>query len=128
MLTDAEKQRARYHLGYPGMSTIPTAALGVLGTGQAAFLVERAFTHVLPVAEDKIREILCECDAIESQTKQARQRLSIAQSDTTRFRTREELRDLDDLYALWTDKLADILSVPKNPYSYAHGDDMTLKQ
>ena len=84
------------------------------------FLLERQMDKLLPEAEPQARSILCECDAIEAQLKQARTRLSVDVSANTKFRTREELEDLLDLYSYWTDALADILAAQKNLYSAKH--------
>lgn len=84
------------------------------------FLLEQQMTKVLPEAEPQVREILCECDAVEKQLKQARGRLGVEVSANTRFRPRQELEDLQDLYNYWTDALADILAAQKNVYSAKH--------
>lgn len=95
-------------------------ALGVPSAGHPMFLLERQMDKVLPEAEPKIRSILCECDAVEGQLKQARGRLGVEISANTRFRPREELDDLMDLYDYWTDSLADELAAQKNVYSAKH--------
>lgn len=74
----------------------------------------------LPEAEPRIREILCECDRVQAQLKEARGRLGVEIASNTRFRPREEIDDLHDLYAYWTDELADSLAAQKNPYSQKH--------
>jgi hypothetical protein len=46
--------------------------------------------------------------------------LGVEISANTRFRPREELDDLMDLYDYWTDSLADELAAQKNVYSAKH--------
>ncbi len=84
------------------------------------FLLERQMTQMLPESEPQARSILCECDAIEAQLKQARTRLSVDVSANTKFRPREEIEDLMDLYDYWTDALADMFAAQKNLYSEKH--------
>lgn len=118
--TDVEKSRIRVHLGYPSIGSASVLALGVPAAGHPMFLLERQMEKLLPEAEPQARAILCECDAIENQMRQARTRLGVDVSANTKFRPREELEDLLDLYAYWTDALADILAAQKNLYSSKH--------
>ena len=119
-LSVEEKMRTRYHLGYPQIGTFTVMALGVPAAGQTQFILERQMDHILPEAEPKLREVLCECDRIETTIKDARQRLSVERSGDVRFRVREELEDLYELYEVWTDTLADMLAAVKNPRSARH--------
>lgn len=121
ILTSDERARIRYHLGFPELGLQPVLALGFPSGGHPAFLVERSMDHVLPEAIPKLREVLQECECVEAQLRETRsQRLKVSQVGSTRIRAREELEDLRDLYAYWTDRLADMLAVVKNPFSLAH--------
>lgn len=115
-----EKSRIRVHLGYPSIGSASVLSLGVPAGGQFMFLLESQMDKLLPEAETQAREILCECDAVEKQLKQARGRLGVRSAAETSFRPREEIEDLTELYGYWTDALADILSAQKNVYSAKH--------
>lgn len=119
-LSQEERMRVRGHLGYPQVSSLTLLSIGVPIAGQPHFVLERQMDHVLPEAEKKLREILCECDSIESQLRQSRERLSVAATGETKFRGSEELADLQDLYERWTDRLADFFAAVKNPTSEVH--------
>lgn len=118
--TQEEKSRIRAHLGYPNVGSATALALGVPAAGHPMFLLESQMNKVLAEAEPRVREVLCECDQVQAQLKQARGRLGVEIAANTRFRPREELEDLHDLYVYWTDELADILAAQKNPYSQKH--------
>jgi hypothetical protein len=119
-LTQDERARTRYHLGFPNIGNATVLALGFPAGGHPAFLLEAAMTQILPEAEPKFREVLNSCECIEQQIQQTRSRLSTHSTGTVNFRPREELEDLEDQYDYWTDALVDIFGVNKNPFSKKH--------
>lgn len=119
-LTQEERARVRYHLGFPNIGNATVLALGFPAAGHPAFLLEAAMDQILPEAEPKFREVLAQCECIESQQQDARKRIQTAAVGTVVLRGREELEDLEDQYDYWTDALVDIFGVNKNPYSKKH--------
>jgi len=99
-LTQEERSKTRYHLGFPNIGNATVLALGFPAAGHPAFLLEAAMDQILPVAEPNFRYVLSQCDCTEKQI--------------------EELEDLEDTYTYWTDALVDIFGVNKNPFSKKH--------
>lgn len=121
MLTDEEKGRVRYHLGFPDISQNTAIALGFPAAGHPQFIVESAMNRLRPSGEPLVRRALNECECIDAQLSQARrQRLQASQVSGISLRGPEEIASLEDQYDLWTDKLADILGCVKNPFSLTH--------
>lgn len=58
MFTTREKSRLRDHLGYPNVGEVATFSLGVPQAFETTYMIEDAFTRVLPEAEETAREIL----------------------------------------------------------------------
>ena len=116
-LTQPEKARIRYHLGFPNIGTATVLALGFPAGGHPTFLLESAMNQVLPEAEPLVRNAILQCDCIEKQLAEARQRLKAATAGSVILRGREELEDLEDQYDYWTDALVDVFGVIKNPFS-----------
>jgi len=119
-LTQPEKARIRYHLGFPNIGTATVLALGFPAGGHPAFLLESAMNQILPESEPLVRNAVLQCDCIEQQLAEARQRLKVNTAGNVILRGREELEDLEDQYDYWTDALVDIFGVNKNPFSKKH--------
>ncbi len=119
-ITDQERARTRYHLGFPNVGNQTILALGVPAAGQPSFLLEATMGNILPEAEPTFRSVLNQCDCIESQLADARKRVSVSTAGGVVLRGREELEDLEDQYDYWTDALVDIFGVNKNPFSKKH--------
>lgn len=122
MLTDEEKQAVRRYLGYLGVGTAATIALGIPAASQPLFIVEGAMNRLLPVAEPDIRECIEELKCIDEQIKAARRsgRVKLSQVSDIKFRGGEELDILYDEYDTWTARLSDLLGAPINPHSELH--------
>lgn len=115
-LTEEEKQRVRYCLGY--MSVSPAVALnfGLPRPAQTLFLVESAMQYLMPVAEDKVRQIISIMDGIECRLVDAQTRLAASSIDNLTMR-RDEPDALEAEYYRWGGRLADLLGVPFYAYS-----------
>ena len=115
-LTDQEKERARYHLGYPEVQPAASITFGIPRPIQTAFLVESALNLLLPVAEDRVRSILGVMDGIECRLIDAQDRLAAKQIDQLTLRD-DEPSQLEAEYRRWGYRLADTLGVPIYAYS-----------
>lgn len=119
-LTAVEKARIRRHLGYLNVSLGAAINLGVLSANQPEFIVERTMNHILPEAEQLVRDDLSRCDAVESQLDTARTRFKADEVGSIKL-NREEIDQLEREYDRWTGRLADDLGAPRNPMSYRQG-------
>lgn len=115
-LTDSEKERVRYHLGYQEVSPAASIQYGLSRPIQTLFLVETALNTLQEVATDRVRRILKVMDDVECQLIDSQQRLAAIQLDSLRLREGEPDL-LEREYARWGFRLADILGVPIYAYS-----------
>jgi hypothetical protein len=115
-LTQAEIERARYHLGYPEVQPAASIQFGIPRPIQTAFLFESAVTLLVPFAEDRVRRILKVLDDIETKQVQAQDRLAATALEELKLRG-DEIDQLDRELYKWAGKLADILGVPLYAYS-----------
>lgn len=119
-LTNEEKARAKYHLGYPTVNPIPGLAFGVSVPLQPLFLVISALDKVEEAMEPKIREILGTLDEIECQLAKQAKRLAVTELGGGLKTNLNAPKQLEELYMQFAGRLADILSVPFYPFSERH--------
>lgn len=126
-LTDSEKERVRYHLGYPEVQPAASITFGIPRPIQTAFLVESAMNLLLPVAEDRVRSIVGVMDGIECRLIDAQDRLAAKRIDQLELRD-DEPSQLENEYQRWGFRLADTLGVPVYAYStkYRRGGNKTI--
>lgn len=123
LLTDAEKERCRYHLGYMETSFAASLILGIPRPAQTIFLLEQALGLLTnPFACDRVRSILATLDQLETQIQGASCTLAAERvGEITLHPGRARGEYLPDLlekeYGRWARRLADILGVPLYPYS-----------
>ena len=122
-LTDAEKSKCRYHLGYMASGTAASFQLGIPRPVQTVFLLESAMSLLVEDnAVARARQILCVLDATDARIMGAQQTLAAEQLGKL---TLHPLRNrgvlftdsLEREYVRWAKRLADILGCPIYPYS-----------
>lgn len=127
-LTEAEKERVRYHLGYMGTSFGGNQAAASLSFGiprpvQTMFLVEDAIQVLLTneLVCQRVRRVLAVLDGIEEKLAAATCQLGVESVGDIKLRGAEPGRTVTDMlereYVRWAKRLADILGVPLYPYS-----------
>jgi hypothetical protein len=115
-LTVEEKQRTRYHTGYPSVQSAAALSYGMVKPLQTLFLLESAMNLILPAAEDKLRSILGILDGIECRLVDAQDRMAAKSVDNLTMRP-DETAALEEEYRRWANRLADVLGVPLYGYS-----------
>lgn len=115
MLTEDEQARARHHLGYMQVQSAFAFVLGVPASVQTAFMIESAFSKVLPSGEPKLRQLLDILDGIETQVISDQETLVVESLDSIKIRP-DEFNQLLKQYQWWQRALANILGVPPNPF------------
>jgi hypothetical protein len=115
-LTAGEKQRIRYHLGYPSLTDAASVAFGVPTMNQTNFLVESALNRLLEVSLDQVRQISSIMDNIETQLVSAQSRLRAEKLEELTLRA-DECDALENEYRRWGYRLADIIGAPIYPFS-----------
>lgn len=123
VLTAAERERCRYHLGY--MNVQPAAAMlfGMPRPIQTAFLVESAMTNLIAETVPRIQQILQTLDGIECQMVGSLKQLSVdalgpmKMAGTMDPKARLVTERLEEEYKRWVRRLADNLGVPLYAFS-----------
>jgi hypothetical protein len=115
-LTDEEKARAKYHLGYLGAAPAASITFGMARPIQTLFLVETALSNLLPAFDDKVRQILGVMDGVECRLVEAQDRLAAKRIDNLELRD-DEPTQLEAEYRRWGYRLADLLGCPVYAYS-----------
>lgn len=120
-LSESEKERVRYHLGYLNVEPPGSITLGFPSASQALYLVEIALERLIPSTVERVLKIVDHLDCIEMQMMEANKRLKAQQLGELKLRnsndeaTEQEL--LEKEYHRWARRLSDNLGVPLNPFS-----------
>jgi len=122
VLTEEEKERIRYHLGYVETSFAASLQLGIPRPVQTIFLVEQAMTLLTnEYALDRVRRVLFTLDEIERKLQDSLCLLVAEQLGDLKLRSATPGQTYPDLlereYLRWAKRLADMLGVPLYPYS-----------
>jgi hypothetical protein len=115
-LTDDDKARARYHLGYPALTTAASLQFGVPALTQTNFLVESALNRILESMIPRVRSILKTLDDVELKLIDSQDRLAATKLDTLTLNNSEPGM-LENEYRRFGYRLAELLGVPVYPYS-----------
>lgn len=115
-LTDSEKQRIRYHLGYPALTDAASVAFGVPTMNQTNFLVQSALNRLLEPALEQVRKIVEVMDGIETKLIESQERLAAIKLEELTLRENEPDL-LENEYKRWGYRLADIVGSPIYPFS-----------
>ncbi len=117
MLTEAEKEKIRYHLGYMETSFAASMQLGIPRPVQTVFLLESAMSLLTNEgAVNRVRGILLQLERLEEQLKQAT--CSLVAKKLGDLELRDNFPDLlEKEYGRWARRLADILGVPLYAFS-----------
>lgn len=116
-LSDADKERARYHLGYLASSFAASLQFGLPRPQQTMFMVENALADLSnPYAVNRVVCILDDLDRIEQRMKLSLDQLGVDTLD--KLKLRANLPDLlEREYKRWAGRLADVLGVPFYAFS-----------
>jgi CO/xanthine dehydrogenase Mo-binding subunit len=120
-LTDPEKARIRYQLGYAGTTDAASMTMGAPSSRQENFMIESAMDRVQLAAEPILRDLLAECEKVEAELKRARPQLQVAKTGRTELRSNEAGKSVTDSFerehTRWALRLAEYLGTPLGPYS-----------
>lgn len=115
-LTAGEKQRIRYHLGYPALSTAASIQFGQPALTQTNFLIESALNRLLEESLEQVRSISNVMDNVETKLIEAQDRLAAIQLEDLHLRE-DESEKLETEYRRWGYRLGDICGCPVYPFS-----------
>jgi hypothetical protein len=115
MLTEQEKSSARGHLGYLQVQQAQTFVLGIPAAVQTQFMIEGAFTRVLPSAEARFRQLLVILDGVLQQIVDNQIDLAVEAIDEIKINLKE-FKHLVDRYEWWRRELANLMGILPNPF------------
>lgn len=115
-LSAGEKQRIRYHLGYPSLSTAASLQFGQPALTQTNFLIESALGRLLEESLDQVRSIVLIMDSTETKLVEAQDRLAAIKLEELTLRE-DETDKLEVEYQRWGRRLGDIVGCPPYPFS-----------
>jgi hypothetical protein len=116
MLSVADKERARYHLGYMDVAQASSFAFAIPQATQPQFLFESSIQRVQPWAEPRVLRLLDTLDKIECRLMEASGDLFARRAGDLEFNL-EQPTDLEREYVRWACRLADIIGVMPYPFS-----------
>lgn len=115
MISEEDKVRGRHHLGYGGVQEAATFVLGVPAAVQTAFMIEGAWSRILPSTEHLFRNLLDRLDGIECQLLEDQPNLAATAVGEIKLNGKE-FEMLLQQYRHWQGALANMLQVPPNPF------------
>lgn len=126
VLSDADKERTRYHTGYMETSFAASIQLGIPRPVQTMFLLEQAMNLIIDQnAINRVVRTLNYLDFVECQLQKVAPHLAAEQLGNLKLRGAKRGETYPDLlereYIRWAKRLADILGVPLYPYSGRFG-------
>lgn len=116
MLTDADKERARYHLGYMEVVVASSFAFSVPQATELQFMFESAITRVRPEAEFRVRAILDKLDEIECRLFRSSEELFAKRAGDLEPNLSQP-DDVERELVRWACQLAQMLGVTPYPFS-----------
>lgn len=117
MISEANKVRGRHHLGYGNVQSSATFVLGVPAAVQTAFMIEGAWSRILPQAEEMFVQHLDRLDAVEAQIDEDMENVAVNKLGTIELRE-DEFKQLIIRYKHFQGALANMLQVPPNPFDF----------
>jgi hypothetical protein len=115
-ISDADKQRARKHLGYMGVTVASSFAFGVPQLTTTQYMLESAIERVMAVAEADVVKLLDRLDCIDEALFQAHGDLfAVRVADLEMNLGQPDALEIE--YARWAQRLADMLGVMPYPFA-----------
>lgn len=127
-LTDDEKVRIRHHLGYLNVDAASTFVIGIPAGVETQFMIEGAFSRLLPAAIPQVRKLLRYCECTEEQRFTSQPNAVVKQVDGITMGGTEEQEMLSKSYDQWRAALANMFGVVPNPFDHRYaGGSINLR-
>lgn len=120
VVSEQDKARARDHMGYLGVQSSSTFDLGIPAGVQTQFMIEGAFSKILPSALPMFVKLLDRLDKLECELDESMEDLRATQVGSITLRD-DFFEKLLQRYKYWRAKLGNIMGVPPNPYDFRFG-------
>jgi hypothetical protein len=121
-LTEADKERCRYHMGYMETSQGASLSFGMARPVQTMFLLDQAMLLLQDQnAVNRVKCLLDTLDGIEEQMRRALKTLGVESLGSIKMRSGVAGQTFTDIlereYTRWAGRLADVLGAPRYGYS-----------
>ena len=116
MISEANKERARYHLGYMTVVVASSMAFSIPQATEVQWMFEDAITRVRVESEPRILTLLDKLDQIECVLFQASSDLFAKRAGDVEMNLSQP-DDVEREYVRWACRLADMLGVMPYPFS-----------
>lgn len=131
-LTDVEKEKVRYHLGYPSIRQGSSLHFGMVTPTETGYLIEKLMEDLLPQGEARARRIIQVLDDVEERLIAAQARLAAQRIDEIELRTGAKGESEPDLLERevmrWAQRLADVFGAPMHSNSARFGGSPATTQ
>jgi hypothetical protein len=102
-------------MGYLGVGSASTFVLGIPAGVQTQFMIEGAFSRILPSQEGNFRTLLDRMDALEQQIVDDSENVAVDAVDEIKLRE-DEFEQIIKRYRHWQGALGNMLGVIPNPF------------
>lgn len=119
-LSDADKDRVRYHLEYPMLTSAVSTVASVVMHSDIRLVLENQMDNVSPTITTYVQKCLNILDKIETQMEDAFERMQVLKADVVQINNNEE-SDLMAQYQHWRNRLCNLLAVTVNPFALSNG-------
>jgi hypothetical protein len=127
-LTDEEKVRIRHHLGYLNVDEASTFAIGMPAGVETQFMIEGAFSRLLPAAIPQVRKLLRYCECTEEQRFGSQPNAAVKEVDGIVMGAAEEQNMLSKNYDHWRAALSNMFGTVPNPFDHRYaGGGLNLR-
>lgn len=126
-LTDTQKTRIAYHLGYPLITAGAGAGMALPTMVQVLFPVYGPLNHLEPTGEASITTLISNCDAAETQMLDAQSRMKVTGVGSISLRA-DEFQSLNAAYAEWRRRLSQATSIPINVTPSGSGGGVVVRR
>lgn len=116
-LTDEQKDKVRYHLGYTGLSLVGTLSFGGVVVQQMAFLLEKNLTNLRESMVPIVQQLICNLDELDCLLMQAARDGRIVRTGGGVQINLDQAAAVKAQYVDWAGRLADQFSVTFDPLS-----------
>lgn len=120
ILSDQEKARIYYHMGYGLVNVASLFTLGVPAVSQPLYIVYSSVEHIPDTRIQMFREVIAALDRIDAAFLEAIDYFPASQLGEITVNPQHTTR-LDEEYYRWANRLAEMLIAPLNPYSTRFG-------
>lgn len=115
-LSDEEKSRIYYYLGYPVAVDVSTIMLGLPAVAQTYFIVRGQVEKIPEAAVGLVRNCIAVLDGIEAQLVEAQTYFAATRVDSISIND-NHTQKLDEESRKWSMKLAELLGAPINIFA-----------